>query len=112
MSRKAKVDSNGDGILGDAAHREAQATQFIRYCRSWERTTRDANQLRSLSLYPPSTSRNGQWLVIGKAWSGGYKLVAFHRATDPFTALLGFFQRWAVGKLDWKEDTYAEKGQK
>lgn len=109
MSGKAKAGKHVTDLLGDAARLAGQAAQFIRYCDRWAKSAGSENHLRSLSLYPPSQSRNGQWLVIGKLWSGGYKMVAFHRSSDPHTALVGFFQRWAEGKLDWKPDTWAEK---
>lgn len=109
MSSKAKAPRHVTDILGDTARLAAQAAQLVRLAVRWERTTGAASHIRSVAIYPPSQSRNGQWLIIGKAWDGGYKLVAFHRSSDLLTALVGFLQRAADGKLEWKPDTYAER---
>jgi len=107
MPSKIRTDSDGpDGIYNKARLAE-QALLFIRYCAQWEKSQRRMSVLRSVSIYPPSTSRYGGWLVIGKAWSDGQRLVAFYRAPDPLTALLGFFTAVASEKIAWKEDKYA-----
>lgn len=110
MPRKSKTDPNGPDILGDATRLAGQAAHIVRASLRWQRTTRNSTHLRSVSIYPPSSSRNGQWLIIGKAWNEGYRLVAFHRASDLITALAGFFQRYLENKLIWKDDEYAEGG--
>lgn len=109
MSGKAKDDLPGAGILGDVTRVKDQALQFIRLAHRWSQTERGEYHLRSLTLYPPSATRAGSWMVVGKAWYGGYKLVAFHRSTDALSVLLGFLARWSQGKLDWKRDQYDEK---
>lgn len=110
MKRKSRPAPEGtyQKEAQDAARLGSQALALVRLFRRWATTTRSENHLRSLSIYPPSQSRQGMWLIIGKAWSGGYKLVAFHRGTDPLTAILGFMQRLAEDKLDWKADEFAE----
>lgn len=108
MSRKVKANSDGD-ILGNAAHFVEQAKTLVRILYRWSQATGSENHLRSITIYPPSAARNGMWLIVGKAWSGGYKLVSFHRATDPLTALVGFLSRVEQGKATWKEDSYAEE---
>lgn len=108
MSRKAKkVDSDGN-ILGDAARLAGQAALLIRLCNLWAKTVGGENHIKSIALYPPSVSRAGMWMVIGKSWSGGYRLVAFHRGSDALTTLCGFLQRAYEQKLTWKEDSFAE----
>lgn len=104
--RKHKVSPNGDE---DASRVAGQAVQFVRYCRKWALPARGYPILRSLSLYPPSVSRNGNWLVVGKAWGDTGRLVAFHRSPDPLTALVGFLAKSAAGTLVWKADTYVPK---
>lgn len=104
-STKRKVDQRGD-VLEDSSRRQAQATQLVRYCVKWALPQRDWPILRSVTLYPPAVSRNGSWLVVGKAWGDQKRLVAFHRSTDPLTALVGFLQKWFQATLVWKEDTW------
>lgn len=108
MSRKSRSDSDGPSSHSHEAHFANQAVQFVRYCSRWVKSVGAENHIRSIALYPPSVSRNGQWLVVGKSWAGGYRMVAFHRSSDPLTALVGFFQRAAEEKLIWKRDEYAE----
>lgn len=108
-TNQTSIRARWSTVLTDKARVAEQAIQLLRLMYRWEETVGQENHIRSIALYPPSTSRNGQWLVIGKAWSGGYKLVAFNRNTDPLSALLGFFTRWSQGKLDWKEDSFAER---
>lgn len=109
MSSTVSTKQGRQLIPSDVARLTAQAQEFIRGCHRWSHTVGEENHIRSVTLYPPSQSRNGMWMVIGKAWSGGYKLVAFHRASDPLTALAGFFVRATQGKLEWKEDSFAER---
>lgn len=109
MPSTTKADKRGKLLPSDIARITEAAQEFIRGCHRWERTTGSENHITSITLYPPSQSRNGQWLVIAKAWSGGYRLVAFSRSTDPLHALALFFTRWVNGKLEWKEDKYAER---
>lgn len=109
MSRKAKEDRHVTDILGDTARLAAQAALIVRLAVRWERTIGRENHIHSVTIYPPARSRNGQWLIIGKAWGSGYKLVAFHRSSDIITALVGFLQRAYEQKLEWKRDTYAEQ---
>lgn len=104
--RKNKVSPNGDA---DSSRLAAQALQFARYLRKWELSGRGWPLFRSITLYPPSASRNGSWLVVGKAYGEQEKLVAFHRSPDPLTALVGFLQKWLEGKLVWKVDEYREQ---
>lgn len=106
-----RSDSPGKDDRGDRASARLgnQAQTFTNWCVKWAKHNGEGSvALRSLSLYPPSASRNGDWLVVAKGFDGGYKCVAFHRASEPLTALLGFFQRWAEGKLTWKPDEYAK----
>lgn len=109
MARQTKKDSDGNLSLDTLASRGTQALQFVRYCAKWSSTVGLEYHIRSVTLYPPSASRNGMWLVIAKGWYGGHKLVAFHRASDPLTAMLGMLQRYIEGKLDWKEDKYGDE---
>ena len=109
MPGKVRSDTDGSSEFYSKARLAEQALQFIRYCAQWEKSQRRMSVLRSVSLYPPSTSRNGSWLVIGKAWSDGQRLVAFYRSTDPLTALLGFFTAVAAEKVTWKPDQYANE---
>jgi hypothetical protein len=109
VSGKKRANPDGSTYVESRAHTDGQGEAFIRLAGRWAAGTGDENHLRSLTLYPPSVSRNGMWLAVGKAWSGGYKLVAFHRAPDSLTAMLGFLQRLASGKLDWKEDKFADE---
>lgn len=109
MRNKDRKDSDGSDIRSAATRIGAQAVALVGLLRAWEKTTSNETHIRSVTIYPPSRSRNGQWLVIGKSWHGGYKLVAFHRGTDALTALLGFFQRASEEKLIWKEDSYADR---
>lgn len=102
-ARKNKVGSDGDE---DGSRLAAQALQFVRYCRRWAAPRRDWPILRSVTLYPPSASRNGNWLVVGKGFMPDQKVVAFHRSPDPLTALVGFMAKGAAGTLVWKEDKY------
>jgi len=103
--RKNSISSDGDADMSHLAH---QAVQFIRLCYRWQEASHASTQLLSVSIYPPSPKRNGDWLVVGKGFSGGYRLVAFHRSAHPLKALLGFFQKCADQTLDWKQDDYAQ----
>lgn len=103
-SRSSEDVARGTGELTRLG---GQAQAFVRWCGKWAQVNGTGSKsLVSLSIYPPSASRNGQWLIVGKAFDGGYRFVAFHRSTDPLTALVGFFQRWAEGKLTWKPDEW------
>lgn len=93
----------------DASRLAAQALQLVRLADLWSRSPKGEFHLKSIALYPPSASRNGMWLVIGKGWAGGYRVVAFHRSTNLLGALLGFLQRCADQKLEWKRDSYSEE---
>lgn len=106
MSRSAKAGKDGAGILDDGARLAEQALQFVRYSIKWAQAPVSEYHLRSIVLYPPSSTRAGQWMVVGKGWYGGYKMVAFHRSSDALTALTGFLAKWWVGKLDWKKDQF------
>lgn len=109
MPRNVRKDSrstDGDESTSRVAH---QAVQLVRLSVRWSLSMQRSTVLRSLSVYPPNSSRNGLWLVVGHGWDQGYKVVAFHRAPDLLTALLGFLQRLQDGKLVWKEDDWAQK---
>lgn len=108
--RKSSPSEAGEFVSKTENALAAQARAVLRGCSLWERSVGAELHIKSVAIYPPSTSRNGMWLVIGKAWSGGYKLVAFHRATDPLTAFAGFLQRAEEGKLIWKEDKFGSEG--
>lgn len=110
MSRKARTSE--ERAVGDAflARVREQALEFLRLGSRWAASSHRSSQIRSLALYPPSTSRNGMWLCIAKAWVDGQKLVAFHRATDPLSAIVGLLARAEQQKLDWREDAYAQEG--
>lgn len=103
--RQNQVSSDGDA---PASRLLAQARSFVRLCFQWSLSNHRSPILRSLTLYPPSTSRNGQWLVVAKVWDDGEKLVGFHRASDPLTALLGTLTKLANSTLALKADTYHE----
>lgn len=106
--RQSRKSEAGAGLSKDTTALAAQARAVLRGCSLWERTIGSENHIRSWSLYPPSASRNGQWLIVAKAWSGGHRLVAFHRSSDPLTCMAGFFQRAEENKLEWKVDDYAQ----
>lgn len=108
MSRKTSQDTDGAGILQSGSGWEGQAVSLARWFAKWDGTQGQEYHLRSVTLYPPKATKSGQWMVVGKGWNGGYRLVAFHRSTDGFRALLGFFERWWTGKLDWKADSYQD----
>lgn len=102
-TRKDKYGPNGDAPTTRVAN---QALQFIRLCVRWEQSQRRSTVLRSLNIYPPSSSRNGQWLVIAKGWAEGYRVVAFHRSPDILNALLGILQKIADESIVWQADKY------
>lgn len=110
MSRSAKGDTDGPNLPGSTARLAAQADVIVRYASRWAAQSGDVVYLRSINLYPPSRSRNGMWLIVGKGFYGGYNVVAFHRAPDVITALVGFLSRWYTGKLVWKKDSYSPEG--
>lgn len=103
--RSKRQSPNGDE---DASHIAAQALQFIRLCYRWADANNNSTQLVSISIYPPNSKHGGDWLVVGKGFSGGYRLVAFHRSPNPFKALLGFLQKVGDQTIVWKEDAYAQ----
>lgn len=109
MARVVRQKSSKGLALENPARLTAQALELLRLGDRWEASVGAENHIKSLALYPPSASRNGQWLVIGKAWSGGHKLVAFHRASDPITALLGFLSKAEQQKLEWKQDKWGDE---
>lgn len=104
--RKDKYTSDGDEV---GSRLLAQARQFLRLCFQWEKSVHRSPVLRSITLYPPKTSRYGGWLVVAKVWSDGEKLVGFHRSPDPLTAVLGALTKLSQGSLDLKPDTYTER---
>jgi len=95
-------------MVETVTHVANQAVSFIRLCTQWERSVGAENHIKSITLYPPAATRNGMWLVVAKAYSGGYKMVAFHRAGDPLSALVGFLSRVEQQKIEWKKDTWGE----
>lgn len=103
--RKDRKSSDGDE---DTAHLAHQALQFLRLCYRWSEAATNSTQLLSISLYPPNSRHGGDWLVVGKGFSGGYRMVAFHRSPNPFKALLGFLSKCGEQTLTWKEDSYAQ----
>lgn len=103
--RSNRLSSDGDE---DASHLAHQALQFIRLCYRWSRNSESSTQLISVSLYPPNSRHGGDWLVVGKGFDGGYRMVAFHRSPHPFKALLGFLSKVADQTIVWKEDAYAQ----
>lgn len=109
MSRKAERDNRRGSLLGDVTRFKEQAAQLIQLSVWWERTTHTDAHIKSLSIYPPSTSRNGMWLIVLKGFGVYGGMVAFHRAPDLLTALLGALNRAAQGKLDWKRDEWADR---
>ena len=96
-------------VLADAAHFANQALSLYQIAARWAGTAGKENHIRHLSVYPPTGRRGNQWLIVLHSWSGGYRLVAFHRADDLLTALLGALSRAEQQKLVWKEDDYAGK---
>jgi len=103
--RKNRTSSDGDEDVTRLAY---QALQFLRLCYRWAQSSGRSTQLVSLSIYPPNSRHGGDWLIVGKAFDGGYRKVAFHRSPNPFTALLGFLQKCEQQTLTWKEDSYAQ----
>jgi len=103
--RNNRRKSDGDE---DTTHLAYQALQFLRLCYKWAATTQNSTQLVSLSIYPPNNKHGGDWLIVGKAFDGGYRMVAFHRSPNPFQALLGFLSKCNDKTLVWKEDSYAQ----
>lgn len=110
MSGKTGGGGRQKDLLGNASNLLGQATLIVRYSVKWADTHRAEVHLMSISVYPPSRSRNGQFLVVGKGWQEGVRLVAFHRNTDLVSALAGFFTKWWTGKLEWKQDKYSPEG--
>lgn len=104
-TRKNRKSSDGDE---DASHLSHQALSFMRLCYRWAQSTEKSTQLVSISLYPPNSRHGGDWLVVGKGFSEGYRLVAFHRSPNPFAAVLGFLSKCEAQTLTWKEDAYAQ----
>lgn len=102
-SRKDSYGSDGDASLTRLTN---QALQFVRLCVRWERNQQRSTVLRSLNIYPPSSSRNGQWLIVAKGWAEGYRVVAFHRSSDCLTALLGILSKIADESIVWQADKY------
>lgn len=109
MSSKKRSNDGRPVGLEDNSRILHQALEFIRICARWERSTRLEVSISSITLYPPSTSRNGQWLVVGKSYLYPDKLVAFHRAPDPLTAVLGFLSRAEQQKIEWKKDEWKDR---
>lgn len=103
--RSDKVGSDGDA---PASRLLAQARMFVRLCFRWSQSTSHSPVLRSLAIYPPKTTRNGQWLVVAKVWDDGVRKVGFQRSPDPLSALLGALSKLDAGTLVLKEDTYSE----
>jgi len=92
----------------DATHLAHQALQFIRLCYRWDASRTTSPFLHAITLYPPNHRHNGDWLVVGKGYSGDTRMVAFHRSSHPFKALLGFLSKVAAQTIEWKEDSYAQ----
>lgn len=109
MSGAIRSDKNGSDADASSARLAAQARSFVRLCFQWAISTHRSPVLRSITLYPPKTSRNGQWLVVAKVWDDGQKLVGFHRSGDPLTALLGTLTKLKDQTLTLKADTYSER---
>lgn len=109
MPGKARPHPNGPESDASPSRLAAQAAELLRAGLQWEGSTHNSTHLRSVTIYPPSSSRNGMFLIVGKAWHGGYKMVAFHRAPNILAALLGFFWKVANQKIEWKPDTFAER---
>lgn len=108
-SRKAQADQDEPVGVGSLAHIRAQAIQLSSYLRKWEMHTGSWPVIRSLTIYPPTQNRTGSWLVVLKGFAPEKRLVAFHRATTPFAAMVGILQKWIEGSLVWKVDTYRER---
>jgi hypothetical protein len=108
MSRKAKEGAGRSIILDDVAHIAEQAVQFVRYTHLWERQEGSEIHLSAVNIYPPSVSRNGMWLVVGKGWRDGDRLVSFYRSPDCLTALVGFFVAARQQRLVWKVDVWKD----
>lgn len=104
--RKNKVGPNGDASRSRVAE---QALQLIRLSVLWSKNTRRSTILRSINIYPPAASRNGLWLVVGKGWDQGYRVVAFHRSTDFLVAVLGFLSKVADQSIEWHPDKFQEE---
>lgn len=107
MASKASPVGTRQRDHEDAARLLAQATQFIRLCYKWSQASERSTQLVSLSIYPPNSRHGGDFLVVAKGFDQGYRLVAFHRSPNPFTALLGILQKIADQSIVWKEDAYS-----
>lgn len=101
--RKDKVSSDGDA---PSSRLLAQARSFLRLCLRWQESNQRSPVLRSVTLYPPKTSRYGGWLVVAKVWDDGQRKVGFHRSPDPLTAILGALTKLSQGTLTLKDDTY------
>lgn len=108
MASVEQADKDFPDGVGSLAEFGRKAVQFTRYCYQWKNSQRRMRVLRSVTLYPPTPSRPRSWLLVGKAWDDGQRLVSFYRSTHPFTALLGFFASVAAGKDSWKPDTWAD----
>lgn len=106
MSGVIRQDKNGRDAYASEASLAAQARGFVRLCFQWAISVNSSPVLRSLTLYPPTSSHNETWLVVAKVWADGHKMVGFHRASDPLTALLGALTKLKAGTLTLKHDTY------
>ena len=103
--RKNRTSSDGDE---DATHLLNQALLFVRLCYKWDKSRTYSPFLHAVTLYPPNNHHGGDWLVVGKGYSGDTRMVAFHRSPHPFKALLGFLSKVNDQTIIWKEDSYAQ----
>lgn len=108
MSGKSRSNQKRKFIPSDVTAITDTAVRMVRHSWAWERVTKSGFFLTSLVIYPPSAQRNGMWLVVGKSWDEGYKMVAFYRAPDMLSAVVGFLDRAAAGKVEWKRDKWDE----
>ena len=109
MPSKKRFDSDGNPLLADSTRIAGQALQLVRLGLRWSQSTQRSTVLRSVNIYPPSSSRNGMWLCIAKGWAEGYKVVAFHRAPDLLTALLGLLSKIESETIEWKQDKFSDE---
>lgn len=62
-----------------------------------------------LSCRAPLGEDKPDWLVIGRAWRGADKLVAFHSAPTFIEAVVGFWDRVYNRSIKWSDDQWQGK---
>ena len=106
MSRSSSSRSKGPTHYTDDAAIGRQAKEFYRICLKWSDGNHTEDSMRSLTLYPPSSTRNGLWLAVAKAGIGSGRTVTFYRAADPLSCLVGIMAKIEQGRAEWKLDKW------